>query len=89
MGVVCTKVLPRISAAIEQSTSSEETIHEKTLPKHVLRYGNHRKNYPMPMQKIFWQIIKKNFDLRFDISEKLINCVILISAKPKIRQKWI
>ena len=43
----------------------------------------------MPNQKIFWQIIKGNLNFRFDISEELINCMILISAKPKIKQKWI
>ena len=78
------KVLPRISAAIEQSASSEDPIIKKTRPKRVLRYENHIKNYSILIEKIFWQIIKENLNFRFDISENLINCVILISAKFKI-----
>ena len=82
--VLAHKVLPRISAAIEQSASSEEPIIKKTRPKRVLRYENHIKNYSMLIEKIFWQIIKKNLNFCFNSSGNLINCVILISAKSKI-----
>ena len=75
------KVLPRMRAAIARSDLCVVLHYRKTLSEDVLWLRRRKKNYSMTNHQFLSEIIKKNLPFRFDISENLINWVILMRAK--------